>query len=103
MEELQQVVYRYTVQVGEELQIPWHLTSKVVHTAILDGEPEYVHFWVRHPVPDSGVAPFYRNFYVVSTGHLFPHKDIVEGVAVWEGPPRLVWQLVRREPGHTYN
>jgi hypothetical protein len=101
MEEPQQIVYRYTVAVGEELQISWHPASRVVHTAILYEEPEYVHFWVAAP---DGELPFTRTFYIVGTGHPFPAADIVDGVAVYEGrPSRLVWQLVRREPGHTTN
>lgn len=103
MEETQQSVYRYTLEVGEELQIPWYTTSRVVHTALLDGDPGYVHFWVAAPwlpIP----APFYRTFYIVGTGHPFPATDVVDGVAVYEGrPSRLMWQLVRREPGHTTN
>ena len=106
MEEPQQVVYRYTIDLNHEprIQIPWHPASRVVHTALLDGTPDRVHFWVAMPALD-GPLPFFREFYVVGTGHPFPATDIVEGVTVFEGRNggRLVWQLIRHEPGHTYN
>ena len=104
MEESQQVVYRYTIDLNHEprLQIPWHPVSRVVHTALLDGTPDWVHFWVAMPL---GELPFKRTFYVVGTGTPFPASDVVEGVTVFEGRNggRPVWQLIRHEPGHTYN
>lgn len=104
MSEPQQVVYQYTIDLNGEprIQIPWHPASKVVHVALLDGTPDRVHFWVAMPFQEEPL-PFVRFFYVVGTGHLFPSKDIVEGVTVWEGGTRLVWQLIRSEPRHTYN
>lgn len=104
MNETQQVVYRYTIDLNGEpgIQIPWHPASKVVHVALLDGAPDRVHFWVAMPLQD-GPLPFFREFYIVGTGQPFPATDIVEGVTVWEGGQRLVWQLIRREPGHTTN
>lgn len=108
MNEPQQVVYRYTINLEDDsrIQIPWHPASRVVHTALLDGTPDRVHFWVAMPVLD-GPLPFFRDFYIVGTGMKFPATDIVEGVTVWEGKgrmlPRIVWQLIRHEPGHTTN
>jgi hypothetical protein len=103
MEEPQQVVYRYTIDLNHEprITISWHPLSKVVHTALLDGTPDRVHFWVAMPV--AGELPFTRTFYVVGTGYPFPATDIVEGVTVWDGAQRLVWHLIRHEPGHTTN
>ena len=104
MSEPQQVVYHYSVRPGDRLQIPWHTTSRVVHTAFLDNSPDSLHFWVAMPMQP---ALFSREFYVVGTGMLFPATDVVDGVAVWEGKgrmlPRIVFQLVRHEPGHTTN
>lgn len=102
MLEAQQVVYRYEVDTGDTVQIPWWPQSKVVRVGFLDNTPAVVHFWVSHPVePDP--APFFREFYTRGTGFGFPAKDVVEGAAVWEGPPRVVIHLIRSEPGYTYN
>jgi hypothetical protein len=106
MNEPQQVVYRYTIDLNDEprITIPWHPASRVVHTALLDGTPDRVHFWVAMPILDGQSLPFNRSFYIVGTGHPFPATDIVEGVTVWDSPRgRLVWQLIRHEPGHTTN
>lgn len=103
MNEPQQVVYRYTIDLNDEprITIPWHPASRVVHTALLDETPDRVHFWVAMPV---GELPFNRSFYIVGTGQPFPATDIVEGVTVWDSPrDRLVWHLIRHEPGHTTN
>lgn len=106
MNEPQQVVHHYAIDLNGEprIQIPWHPLSKVVHTALLDGTPDRVHFWVVMPFGD---LPFYRDFYIFGTGQPFPATDIVEGVTVWESKDdpflRLVRHLIRREPGHTTN
>lgn len=103
MSEPQQVVYRYSVAVGDTMQIPWFTTSKVVHVALLDNDSRVVHFWVAMPLSQSP-APFSREFYTRGTGFSFSAADVVEGCTVYEGPEgRLVWQLIRHEPGHTTN
>jgi hypothetical protein len=89
----EQIIYKYRVEVGEHVDVPWREGTRVTHSRV-DLHPGWVTFWCVHPLATD---PTTVRIEVMPTGQPFPADYEVLSTAT-HADSGLVWHLVRVNP-----